>query len=58
MKYRPMSNAPVLISIIGLIVFGYLTINNTIPPSYGFALCLLAIIMLIASFVSLTPSDN
>ena len=58
MKFRPMSNAPFLVSIVGLIVVGYLTLYETLSPRYGFALMLLAIIVLIASIVSLTPSDN
>ncbi|MFT4313034.1 MAG: hypothetical protein ACMXYA_01375 [Candidatus Woesearchaeota archaeon] len=57
MKYRPMADSLILTALISLLVFGILTLNGTIPLSWGFTFILLSVIYIIASVVSLTPDE-
>ncbi len=58
MKYRPMSDSLVLTAMIVLIVAGFLTFFGRIPLSWGFTFILLSLLFILASFVSITPTDE
>lgn len=51
----PLSQSFFLTSIIGFIIAAGLTVSGRIAPSWGFAFCLIFVMMFIASFVSITP---
>lgn len=55
-KYAPLPQSILLTGIIGIIISSIFTYSGRISLSWGFAFMLVFIIMIIASFVSMTPS--
>lgn len=51
----PLSQSFFVTSILGVIIAAALTISGRISPTWGFAFCLVFVMMFIASFVSITP---
>ncbi|MFT4311617.1 MAG: hypothetical protein ACMXYF_00110 [Candidatus Woesearchaeota archaeon] len=58
MARRPLSDSFLLVAILGAIISGYYTVYGAISPPWGFTLVLMFIIFIIASIVSVTPTDE
>lgn len=58
MKFTPLSNNFLLVSLIGLIVVGFLLYSGSLNPTWGFTLLVMFLIFLAASFISLTPEGT
>lgn len=58
MRHVPLSNTFLLISLIGLMITIFLTMNGQLSSTWSFLLILMLILFVIASFVSATPDDD
>lgn len=58
MHTLPLPQSFFLTSILGFLIASILTLSGRISLSWGFAFCLVFVMMFIASFVSITPSGR
>ncbi|HLP79712.1 MAG TPA: hypothetical protein VK158_03705 [Acidobacteriota bacterium] len=58
MKSIPLSNSFTLISMLALLVSGFLTYNGTFSPTWGFTFTLMFLIFVVASYVSIAPQSE
>ncbi len=54
-RYAPIPQSVMLTGIMGFLLSGIFTYSGTIGLSWGFAFMLVFLVMIIASFVSITP---
>jgi hypothetical protein len=58
MRHIPLSNTFLLLSLLGLMITIFLTLNNTLDLTWSFLLNFMFILFTIASFISATPDDE
>ena len=58
METKPLPKSFMLISMLGLAIFGVYTLSGRIDSTWGFTMLLICGIMFVASILSMTPSDS
>ena len=58
MKFTPLPNALLLVSLIALIVVGMKLANGSFDITWGFTFIVICLIFITASFISITPSKE
>lgn len=54
----PLPQSFFITSILGLIIAAFLTLSGKLDPTWGFAFCLVFVMMFIASFVTIHPKEE
>lgn len=54
----PLPQSFFITSILGLIIAAFLTLSGKLNPTWGFAFCLVFVMMFIASFVTIHPKEE
>ncbi len=54
----PLPQSFFITSILGLIIAAFLTLSRKLDPTWGFAFCLVFVMMFIASFVTIHPKEE
>ena len=58
MKFTPLPNSRLLVSLVGLIIVSIKLANETFDLTWGFTFILIFLIIITASFISITPGKN
>jgi len=58
MKFTPLPNSMLLVSLVGLIIVSIKLANETFDLTWGFTFILIFLIIITASFISITPGKN
>ncbi len=58
METKPLPKSFMLVSMLGLAIFGVYTLSGRIDATWGFTLILISGIMFVASIISMTPSAS
>ncbi len=56
--FTPLSNGFLIVSLLGVIIFGWYTASGSLPLQWGFTLTFMCVILVVAAMVSATPEDK
>ena len=58
MKFTPLPNSLLLVSLLGLLIVGIKLSNGTFDVTWGFTFIVIFLIFVTASFLSITPTKK